>query len=204
LRVGLTGGIASGKTVVADMFADLGVAIIDTDKIARAVVEPGKPALEKIRNEFPDHVIDTSGQLDRAAMRQLVFLDENMRRKLEKILHPLIQKETVRQAEVAQGAYQILVIPLLAESPLKRFVDRVLVVDCDETTQIDRLIARDVESEDQARRILAAQASREERLAIADDVVHNDLDLDNTRRQVGILHASYLLLSQNSYSRGTD
>ena len=186
------------------MFAELGVPIIDTDKIARTVVEPGAPALERVRNEFPSHVIDSSGRLDRTAMRRLVFSDENMRRRLENILHPLIQQETLRQAGIAQGAYQIIVVPLLVNSPLRRFVDRILVVDCDEATQIDRLIARDVESRDQARQILAAQASREERLAIADDVVSNGSDLDHTRQQVAILHETYLQLSQNGYYSGAE
>jgi len=201
LRVGLTGGIASGKTVVADMFADLGVAIIDTDTIAREVVEPGEPALEQIRQQFGSQVIDANGRLDRAAMRRLVFSDEKMRRLLEEILHPLIRQQTIRQADIAKGPYQIIVVPLLAESPLRRFVDRILVVDCDEATQIERLIARDAESEEQARRILAAQTSREERLAIGDDVIRNDMGLDNTRRQVETLHKTYLDLSQIGYSR---
>jgi len=200
LRVGLTGGIASGKTVVAEMFRELGVTIIDTDVIARAVVEPGEPALEQIRQRFGSGLITADGSLDRTAMRQLVFSDDKKRRMLEEILHPLIQQETKRQAETVAGAYQVVVVPLLAESELLHFVDRVLVVDCDESVQIERLIARDAESEEQARRILAAQTSREKRLTIADDVIRNNLSLDDTRQQVSALHETYVDLSPNGNS----
>jgi len=197
MRVGLTGGIASGKTVVAEMFRDLGVAIIDTDIIARAVVQPGEPALEEIRQQFGDQFIDPQGALDRTAMRQFVFSDDAMRERLEAILHPRIRQETMQQASAASGAYQVIVVPLLAESPLKRCVDRILVVDCTEDTQIERLMARDVESKPQASRMLAAQASREERLAVADDVIQNDGELGDTRKQVERLHLDYLQLGQS-------
>ena len=183
-RIGLTGGIASGKSVVAGMFADLGVPIIDTDAIAREVVEPGQPALEEIREMFGDHMIDTAGNLDRAAMRKTIFADENARSDLEAILHPRIGAETRRQADVADGNYQIIVVPLLTSSPLKEFVDRVLVIDCEKETQIKRLVSRDAESFEQAKKILAAQSSREGRLAIADDVIRNDGDLEQLRERV--------------------
>ena len=192
LRIGLTGGIASGKTTVADMFAGLGVPVIDTDVIAREVVDPGQPALDEIRDAFGDDVIAADGTLDRAAMRAIVFGDDAARRRLEAILHPRIGEATRRQADAAGGAYQIIVVPLLVESSLREFVDRVLVVDCDEDTQVARLLARDAESEAQARRILAAQSSRAERMAIADDVITNDGDLEGTREQVDALHRRYL------------
>lgn len=192
LRIGLTGGIASGKSTVADMFADLGVPVIDTDLVAREVVAPGQPALQEIREAFGAEVIAEDGSLDRPAMRALVFGDEEARRRLEAILHPRIGAATRAQADDAGGAYQIIVVPLLLESSLRAFVDRVLVVDCDEETQIARLLARDAESESQARRILAAQSSRPERLAIADDVIANEGDLDDTREQVRALHQRYL------------
>jgi dephospho-CoA kinase len=192
LRIGLTGGIASGKSVVADMFADLGVPVIDTDVIARDVVRPGQPALEEIRDTFGDDVVTADGTLDRATMRAIVFGDDAARRRLEAILHPRIGAATRQQADAAGGDYQVIVVPLLVESSLRAFVDRVLVVDCDEETQVARLLARDAESEAQARRILAAQSSREERLAIADDVITNDDDLDQTREQVLALHRRYL------------
>jgi dephospho-CoA kinase len=192
LRIGLTGGIASGKSTVADMFADLGVPVIDTDLIARDVVAPGQPALQEIRKAFGAGVIAEDGSLDRPAMRTLVFGDDGARRRLEAILHPRIGAATREQADAAGGPYQIIVVPLLLESSLRAFVDRVLVVDCEEETQIARLLSRDAESESQARRILAAQASRAERLAIADDVIANEGDLDDTREQVRRLHRRYL------------
>lgn len=192
LRIGLTGGIASGKSTVAEMFADLGVPVIDTDVIAREVVRPGQPTLEEIHATFGDRVIASDGTLDRAAMRAIVFGDDAARRRLEAILHPKIGETTREQADAAGGPYQIIVVPLLVESSLRGFVDRVLVVDCDEDTQIARLLSRDAESEAQARRILAAQSSRAERIAIADDVISNDGDLDGTRDQVKALHRRYL------------
>lgn len=195
LRVGLTGGIASGKSVIATMFAELGVPVIDTDLIARQVVMPGQPALAEIRAAFGAGVITASGTLDRKAMRKAIFADADCRRRLEAILHPRIREETIRQAEAADADYQLIVVPLLLESPLRDFVDRILVVDCQEGTQIQRLLQRDAESEQQARRILAAQSSRKERLAIADEVIANDGDLDAARDQVAALHLRYLQMS---------
>lgn len=195
LRIGLTGGIASGKSTVAELFAGLGAVIIDTDVVAREVVEPGMPALAQIRHEFGDGVFDSGGRFDRAAMRQLVFGDDDARERLERILHPVIQAETVRQAEAAGGPYQVIVVPLLVKSPLVRYVDRVLAVDCDEDTQVRRLMARDGESEGQARRMLAAQSTRKERLAIADDVIRNDGDLPGTLDDVRKLHRKYLAIA---------
>ena len=192
LRIGLTGGIASGKSAVADMFAELGAVIIDTDVIAREMVMPGQPALDEILEAFGPDVIGPDGFLDRRAMRKRVFEDEPLRLRLEEILHPRIRDETFRQASRAGGAYQLIVVPLLAESPLKDYVDRILVVDCDEEIQVNRLLQRDAETVEQAQRILAAQASREERLAIADDVIDNSGSLEETRRQVGKLHEFYM------------
>lgn len=190
-RVALTGGIASGKSTVADMFAALGVPIIDTDVIARELVQPGQPALDEIRNRFGNEVIDDTGNLDRRALRSMVFADENARLDLEAILHPRIGAETRRQADAAEGPYQIIVVPLLVGSPLTQFVDRVLVIDCDEELQLQRLLARDTETVEQARRILSAQASREARLAIADDVISNNRGLDETQRQVRELDKTF-------------
>ena len=195
MRIGLTGGIASGKSTVADMFAALDVAIIDTDLIAREIVAPGEPALDEIRHEFGDSVFDDEGNLDRSAMRQIVFADRDARKRLESITHPRIQTVAYQQAADAGGRYQLIVVPLLTESPIRDFVDRILVVDCDEKTQIRRLVARDNESEGQARRMLAAQASRDERLEIADDVVRNDGDLEATSQQVQTLHHRYLAMA---------
>ena len=196
LRIGLTGGIASGKSTVANMFASYGVPIIDTDLIAREVVQPGQPALDDIRHEFGDDIIAEDGSLDRAEMRRIVFSDEDARKRLEAITHPRIGDATRAQAAEAGGDYQIIVVPLLVTSALRDYVDRVLAVDCDEDTQIRRLIERDSEAEGQARRMLAAQATREERLAIADDVISNTTSIEDTQRQVDELHRSYTRLSQ--------
>ena len=174
------------------MFADLGVPVIDTDVIAREVVRPGQPALAEIYEAFGAGVIAADGTLDRSAMRAIVFGEDDARRRLESIVHPRIGKATREQADAAGGAYQVIVVPLLVESALREFVDRVLVVDCDEDTQVARLLARDAESEDQARRILAAQSRRTERLAIADDVIANDGSVDETHERVLALHERYL------------
>ncbi len=198
LRIGLTGGIASGKSLVADMFAELGAPVIDTDVIARQVVEPGQPALDEIVSRFGERMIDADGNLDRAAMRETVFANDADRRALEAILHPRIGAEARRQADLAGGDYQLIVVPLLVDSQLRQFVDRVLVVDCEESTQLQRLLARDRESPDQARRILAAQASREERLAIADDVINNDHSIEHVRNQVLDLDRKYRSLAADT------
>jgi dephospho-CoA kinase len=190
-RVGLTGGIASGKSTVADMFAELGVPVIDTDVIAREVVAPGQPALDEIRKRFGESMIDAAGNLDRAAMRNAIFADEDARLDLEAILHPRIEEETRRQADAADGPYQVIVVPLLTTSRLIDLVDRVLVVDCDEDTQLQRLLARDAETVEQARRILKAQAARADRLAIADDVVSNDGSLRQLQKAVSRLDRQY-------------
>ena len=207
LRIGLTGGIASGKSTVAKMFAEFGVPIIDTDVIAREVVEPGQPALEEIRGRFGERMIDAHGRLDRAVMRNAVFSDAEARRDLEAILHPRIGAETRRQAAAAGGDCQLIVVPLLVDSALREFVDRVLVVDCDEETQLERLLQRDAGSVAQARRMLAAQASRQERLDIADDVIVNSGSLEETRNQVSVLAKRYarlaVLRSRRARSPGT-
>jgi dephospho-CoA kinase len=196
LRIGLTGGIASGKSTVADMFASLGAVVIDTDVIAREVVSPGMPALDDIRDRFGGDVFDATGNLDRSAMRRIIFADDTARTDLETILHPRIGEETRRQADEAGGDYQVIVVPLLVGSALREFVDRVLVVDCDEETQIGRLLERDAETREQAERILRAQASRQERLAIADDVIDNSSDLASLQAQVTDLNHLYQSLAE--------
>jgi len=198
LRIGLTGGIASGKTTVANFFTDLGIPVIDTDVIARKVVEKGAPALTEIRVAFGDTVFNDDGTLDRQAMRKLVFSDDNKRQRLEGILHPRIREAAIIQAKAVTAPYMVIVVPLLVESPMKEFMDRVLVVDCNEDVQLDRLKMRDTEIEEQARSMIAAQASRDERLAIADDVVLNDSGLDETRSKVEVLHKAYLELGKSN------
>ena len=194
-RIGLTGGIASGKTTVANLFAELGATVIDTDIIAREVVAPGQPALDEIAAAFGDRVLQPDGSLDRGALRARIFASEEDRRTLEAITHPRIRAEALRQADAAGGPYQLIVVPLLVQSPLRGSVDRVLVVDCPEKLQIERLVARDGESEVGARRILAAQSSRGERLAIADDIITNDGGLEDLREQVAALHEIYRSLA---------
>ncbi len=177
------------------MFAELGVPVIDTDVIAREVVEVGNPAIEEIRKRFGDTVIGESGNLDRTAMRKLIFLDGTARSDLEAILHPRIGAEVRRQSQLLEDAYQLVAVPLLVDSQLLQFVDRVLVVDCPEDKQLDRLLKRDLGTVEEAKRILTAQSSREERLAIADDVIRNDSDLRHLREQVITLHETYQRLS---------
>lgn len=197
LRIGLTGGIASGKSTVADMFANHGVAIIDTDVIAREIVEPGQPALQAIVDKLGPTVLQADGSLDRAATRELVFADDAKRRILESILHPGIREAARLQAEAAEGPYHIVVVPLLTESPMRDDMDRILVVDCSPDVQLARLLRRDAGSEQQARRMIASQASREDRLAIADDVIRNDRGLEATRNEVDAMHVHYLSLTSD-------
>ena len=157
-RVALTGGIASGKTTVANMFAELGAVLIDTDIIARDVVAKGTAGLEQVVDKFGSTVVDADGKLDRRALRGIVFADREKRLELEGILHPLIRAEAERQMDTRSGPYQVIIVPLLVESPLKGRVDRILVVDCSEERQLERLLSRDVETEEQARRMIAAQS----------------------------------------------
>ena len=191
-RVALTGGIASGKSTVASLFAELGVPLIDTDVIAREVVEPGRPALAAIVATFGPGVLDTQGCLDRRRMRERIFADPTAKQGLEAILHPAIRAEMERQSRVTGGPYQVLVIPLLAESGRRDHVDRVLLVDVPEALQVERLALRDGVSREQAEAALNAQATRAERLAIADDVIQNSGRVDELKQQVRALHEKYL------------
>jgi dephospho-CoA kinase len=202
LRIGLTGGIASGKSMVTQRFAELGVPVIDADVASRSVVEPGKPGLAQVVRRFGVGVLDADGRLDRRALRSLIFKDSFLRQALDAILHPLIRAEMEREAAEANGPYVVMAIPLLVEggSPGKR-VDRVLVVDADETLQIQRLRARDGSSEDEARAIIVSQASRTARLAAADDVLLNTGSVAELRQAVDRLHEQYLQQAQTSSSR---
>lgn len=195
MKIGLTGGIASGKTAVADAFAMRGVAVIDTDVIARELVEPGSAALAEIVAEFGTELVDSAGRLDRKRLRELVFSDPDMRRRLEAILHPRIAVVMHERAAAAGGPYQVIVVPLLVEAGMSEQFDRVLVVDCPEALQLARLIARDDESEASARGMLSAQSTRAARLAQAHDVIVNDGDLVALDVAVARLHRVYTALA---------
>jgi dephospho-CoA kinase len=194
-RVGLTGGIASGKSTAAGFFAALGVPVLDSDQIAREVVEPGQPPLERLIERFGRGILTAEGHLDRPALRAIVFSDPKARADLEALTHPAIGAEMEARSAAAGGPYQILIIPLLVEKNLGSHVDRVLVVDCDETLQVKRLRARDGSTLAQAQAILNAQAPRAERLQAADDVISNDTDIVGVRDQVVALHTRYLELA---------
>ncbi|MFA4970856.1 MAG: dephospho-CoA kinase [Sulfuritalea sp.] len=197
--VGLTGGIGSGKSAVADLFAARGVLVIDTDAIAHSLTAPGGAAMPAICAEFGDGAAGADGALDRAAMRAIVFTDPSARKRLEAILHPLIRSESERRlAENAAGSsYAILMVPLLIEAgDYRKRVDRIAVVDCAEATQIDRVMQRNGLARSEIERILAAQATRAERLAAADDVIDNDGDLAALPPQIERLHVNYLALAR--------
>lgn len=199
--VGLTGGIGSGKTTVSDMFAKhYNIDVIDADVIAREVVEPGTPALKAIQEKFGTEVLTADGQLNRAQLRQKVFSDTDLKNWLNQLLHPLIRAEMLAQCRAAESNYAILSIPLLVENQLQALTHRVLVVDCSEETQLCRASQRDGVGEAQIKSIMQAQASRNERLALADDVVVNDGDIEQLQLQVATLHNKYLTLAQASYS----
>lgn len=196
-KLGLTGGIGSGKSTVADMFADLGATLVDTDLIAHQLTAPGGLAISAISQEFGSNYITAEGAMDRAKMRETVFQNTEAKLRLEAILHPLIWQESQRQAELAQGSYLIYVVPLLVESgKWKDRVDRVLVVDCPEELQIQRVMQRNALSQAQVQAIMQHQASRAERLAAADDVILNDGPRDQIRAQVEQLHQRYSQLNQ--------
>jgi len=199
-RVGLTGGIASGKSTAAKFFGALGVPIIDTDQLARDVVEPGQPPLERLVERFGPSILTPDGHLDRPALRNIVFSDPKARADLEALTHPAISVAVEAHSAQAGGPYQILVIPLLVEKSLGSQLDRVLVVDCDEELQIRRLQARDGSTIEQARAILNAQVSRNARLKAAHDVIKNEGDMSALRDQVALLHTQYLELARQAKS----
>ena len=200
--VALTGGIASGKTLISDEFAKLGVAVIDTDVIAHSLVEPGQPSLKEIESVFGSNVIDDTGRLKRRELRSLIFSDPVKRKKLESILHPKIRQAAAEAIAKVTSAYCILVIPLLVERGAYPNVNRVLVVDVEPAIQISRLMARDNSSHKQAEQALASQASREQRLRIADDILNNSGSPEQARDQVGKLNLKYLQLAQDQISYG--
>jgi dephospho-CoA kinase len=195
LRVGLTGGIASGKSAVAALFSAHGVPIIDADRVAREVVAPGTALLQQVFERFGAALRAGDGSLDRVALRQLVFANPELRRELERLLHPAIRRRCDELSAQAGGPYQIHVVPLLVETHGESHYDRVLVVDCPESLQIERLRARDGADAEQAQAMLSAQASREQRLAAASDVILNDGAAAALAPQVAALHQRYQALS---------
>ena len=194
LTIGLTGGIGSGKTAVSDAFSRRGAAVIDTDIIAREIVRPNRPALAAIACEFGPDCLDARGNLDRAFVRRTVFAEPALRKRLEAILHPRIRQAVKDRLTAMEVPYCLVVIPLLTETGMDDLVQRILVVDVAEAVQIERVKARDGVNEQQARAILAAQASRAQRLALADDVIENTGSLSELDSKVAKLHDKYLAL----------
>lgn len=196
LRIGLTGGIGTGKSTVAQLFARRGVPVIDADEIAHAIVVPGLPAHAEIVDAFGPGILDDKGNIDRARLREQVFADSRARKRLEAILHPRIREAMARRGREIKAPYCLMVIPLLVETRQDADVDRVLVVDAPEELQLARVAARSGLTEEAARKIIAAQASRETRLARADDTILNDGDLAQLEQAVERLHRLYLTLSE--------
>ena len=199
--VGLTGGIGSGKSAAAEEFARRGATVVDTDAIARELTEPGGAALPHIKSLFGDAFVGAGGAMDRDAMRSRVFSDPVAKQALEGLLHPMIRAEAERRTAAAEGSYVVQVVPLLVESgDYRKRVARVLVVDCPEEVQLNRVVARSGLSEREVRAIMAHQVSRAVRLAAADDVIDNAGTLDALRRQVGALHARYVQMAATAKS----
>jgi dephospho-CoA kinase len=195
--LGLTGGIASGKSSVAREFAALGVPVIDLDDIAREVMSPGSPVLDEVFARFGAAVRQPDGSLDRRALRRIVFADPQARRALEGLTHPAILRLSAARSAQQRGPYQIIVNPLLLESGDLQRYQRILVIDCPEATQLERLRQRDGSSSAEAQAMLAAQSPRAARLAVADDIISNEGDLAALAAQVKTLHARYLKLAEN-------
>ena len=195
--VGLTGGIGSGKTAASDRFADLGIKVVDADIASRVVVEPGRPALDHIRDHFGDDMILPDGNMDRAKMREKVFANPDERKWLESLLHPLINAEIAQGIASASSPYVILAHPLLIETNQSQICNRVLLIDVPVEVQVQRTMERDDNSEEQVRAIIAAQTDRETRLENADDVVVNDCDLSTLHERIDALHETYRQMAAN-------
>jgi dephospho-CoA kinase len=192
----LTGGIASGKTAVSDLFAQRGVPVIDTDRIAHEIVEPGRPALKRIAEAFGQEFLGSDGRLDRKKMRNAIFSSPQQKNRLESILHPAIASEVDQLVSQVEELWCILVVPLLAATRLFSWIDRVLVVDVKESVQIERVMARDKISQKQAQSILDAQTSRRQRLALADEILDNSGSLEELEAMVDKLYQKYTALAQ--------
>ncbi len=194
LKIGLTGGIGCGKSTVCKIFSDLGVPIIDTDALARQAVTPGSECLNRLVQNFGNDILLTDGILDRKKLRDIVFTDNQKLKELESIVHPEIRRLLRQQLNTISSPYVIIAIPLLIEKSWNNDVDRILVVDCSEESQTARASSRDNRQPSDIQKIMDAQATRQQRLAVADDVIHNDTDLDSVYRQVEKLHLYYTQL----------
>jgi dephospho-CoA kinase len=194
--VGLTGGIGSGKTIVAGLFASHGAALVDTDEISRQLTAPDQPAVAAIAERFGQEFVARDGSLDRARMRRLVFDNPSHRKDLEALLHPLIRQESTRRIRDVTAPYVVVVVPLLVESTgYSGIIDRILVVDCDPETQIRRVMRRSGLTRNEVLAIMSSQVSREQRLRAADDIIYNDSDIETLRTQIQALHSKYLGLA---------
>jgi dephospho-CoA kinase len=191
-RIALTGGIASGKSLVSNFFRELKISIIDTDIISREILHSNKSILRKIRNSFGNHIFSEQGELKRKKLRKIIFENREKRLLLESIMHPEIRKETLKRIQMEESVYHIIVIPLLYNSPMKNDVDRIIVVDCTVAIQLQRLLKRDSETISQAKHIISSQASRQDLLKIADDLIQNNQSKQATKSQVIKLHQKYL------------
>lgn len=198
--VGLTGGIGSGKTTVSNLFAELGAEIIDADIVARQVVEKGSPLLAKIVEHFGQQILTAEKELDRTALRQIVFNNEAEKNWLNNLLHPAIRAEMVKKLQESTACYVLWVVPLLIENKLTEFCDRILVVDVSPEIQLERATKRDQSKVETIQKIMDSQVSREERLSYADDVIENNLPLEQSlpkiRQQVEVLHQQYLAVAK--------
>ena len=191
-RIALTGGIASGKSLVSNFFRELKISVIDTDIISREILHSNKSILCEIRNSFGNHIFSEQGELKRKKLRKIIFENRKKRLLLGSIMHPEIRKETLKRIQMEESVYHIIVIPLLYNSPMKNDVDRIIVVNCTDTIQLQRLLKRDSETISQAKHIISSQASRQDLLKIADDLIQNNQSKQATKSQVIKLHQKYL------------
>ena len=196
LRIGLTGGIGSGKSSAAAMFARRGVPVIDADEIAKQLVAPGQPAYERIIQRFGKEFVDADGFIDRGRLRRHVFDDPASRRELEAILHPRVRRQIQRQLRALRAPYCVIVIPLIFEANQQDLVDRILVIDAAEDTQVQRVAARSSLTDDEIRKIIAAQIGRNVRLRQAHDVITNEGELEQLEERVDAFHTRYLDLAR--------
>jgi dephospho-CoA kinase len=201
LKIGLTGGLGCGKTTVAALFIAKDIPVLDADQIARELVEPGQPALERIIAVFGANILTADGQLNRAALRTQIYANAQAKRQLEAILHPLVYQSLTEKAAQLNAPYCLFAIPLLIETQQQAFVDRILVVDCTVEQQYERVRTRDGFDDVTIARILQVQASREQKQAMADDLIDNSASLERLREQVEILHQAYLALSEHHQSK---